>query len=357
MALTENKPTKLKTESDIRKLKDPSQEKLYGLERGLYLRCYPSGRRSWLYRSRKGGSWKTRNLGEWPGVSLAEAAFQAAKLNKSVLPDAVTFGDLLDEWFRRRIEPRYKVTKNIEVYVAKGKDKAGHTPVAQLTTKKLTDILVEYAEAAPVAANRCLSNWKLALKYAVERGYIERSPLENSTAAVAGGEEKSRTRVLTDNEIRALWADPHAHAPLLKFLLLTGLRISEAQAATHDNLDGDVLHIPENKSSRPHWVYLPPLAKELIGDHDGYLFDSRSPTGVQLRLKRKNTGWTPHDLRRTFATRLAGLGIDPLVVEKMLNHTLGGVLATYNRHTYDAERKAAAVLWSTELQRIVEAKP
>lgn len=344
------------TESGIRKLKNPDREKLVGDERGLYLRCYPSGRRSWLYRSRKGGSWRTRNLGEWPGVSLAEARTKAAALDKRVLPDAVTFGDLLDEWFRRRIEPRYKVTKNIEVYVARGKAEAGSTPVAQLTTKKLTDILVEYAEAAPVAANRCLSSWKLALKYAVERGYIERSPLENTTAAVAGGEEKSRTRVLTDEEIRALWKDTHAHAPLLKFLLLTGLRISEAQAATHDNLDGDVLHIPKNKSSRPHWVYLPPLAKELVGDHEGYLFDSRSPTGVQLRLKRKNTGWTPHDLRRTFATRLAGLGVDPLVIEKMLNHTLSGVLATYNRHTYDAERKTAAVLWADEVTRIVGGK-
>lgn len=344
-------------ETTIRKLKDPEKEKLIGDERGLYLRCYPSGRRSWLYRSRKGGSWKTRNLGEWPGVSLAEARTKAAALDKRVLPDSVTFGDLLDEWFQRRIEPRYKVTKNITVYVARGKAEAGKTPLSQLTTKLLTDILVEYADAAPVAANRCLSSWKLALKYAVERGYIERSPLEHSTSAVAGGEEKSRTRVLTDAEIRALWKDTHAHAPLLKFLLLTGLRISEAQAATHDNLDADTLHIPVNKSSRPHWVCLPPLAKDLLGDHDGYLFDSRSPTGVQLRLKRKNTGWTPHDLRRTFATRLAGLGVDPLVVEKMLNHTLGGVLATYNRHTYDAERRAAAMLWVSEVQRIVGQRP
>lgn len=344
------------TETTIRKLKNPDKERLIGDERGLYLRCYPSGRRSWLYRSRKGGSWKTRNLGEWPGVSLAEARTKAAALDKRVLPDAVTFGDLLDEWFRRRIEPRYKVTKNIEVYVTKGKTETGKTPVSQLTTKMLTDILVEYAAAAPVAANRCLSNWKLALKYAVERGYIERSPLENTTAAVAGGEEKSRNRVLTDEEIRALWADTHGHAPLLKFLLLTGLRISEAQAATVENLDGETLHIPENKSSRPHWVHVPPLAMALVGNHGRHLFPVLSPTAVQARLKRNNTGWTPHDLRRTFATRLAGLGVDPLVVEKMLNHTLGGVLATYNRHTYDAERRAAAAMWADEVRRIVEAK-
>jgi integrase len=344
------------TETSIRKLKDPAKEKLIGDERGLYLRCYPSGRRSWLYRSRKGGSWKTRNLGEWPGVSLAEARNKSAALSKTVLPESVTFGDLLDEWFQRRIEPRYKVTKNIEVYVTKGKAEAGSTPLSQLTTKRLTDILVEYADAAPVAANRCLSNWKLALRYAVERGYIERSPLENSTSAVAGGDEKTRDRVLTDDEIRALWNDPHDHAPLLKFLLLTGLRISEAQSATHANINGDALHIPENKSSRPHWVYLPTLARALTGDHDGYLFAQRSNTAVQSRLKRHGMGWTPHDLRRTFATRLAGLGVATHVIEKCLNHSLGGVLAIYNRHAYEAERQEAAIRWADEVLRIVEAK-
>lgn len=340
------------TETDLRRLKNPDREKLIGDERGLYIRCYPSGRKSWLYRTRKGGSWKTRNLGEWPAVTLAEARTKAAALTNQELPDAATFGALLDEWFQRRIEPRYKVTKNIEVYVSRGKAELGNVQLSALTTKRMTDVLIKYAAAAPVAANRCLSNWKLALKYAVERGLIERSPLENTTSAVAGGEEKSRDRVLTDKEIKALWADPHEHGALLRFLLLTGLRISEAQSATRNNLDGNILHIPENKSGRPHWVYLPPLALELLGDHGGYLFELRSPTAVQARLKRKGTGWTPHDLRRTFATRLAGLGVDPLVVEKCLNHTLGGVLATYNRHSYENERRDAASRWAAEVQRL-----
>jgi integrase len=340
------------TETDLRKLKNPDREKLIGDERGLYIRCYPSGRKSWLFRTRKGGSWKTRNLGEWPKVSLAEARTKAAALTTQDLPDAATFGELLDEWFLRRIETRYKVTKNIEVYVSKGKAELGSVQLSALSTKRMTDVLIKYAEAAPVAANRCLSNWKLALKYAVERGLIERSPLENTTSAVAGGEEKSRDRVLTDNEIRALWADQHDHAPLLRFLLMTGLRISEAQSATHANLDGNTLHIPENKSNRPHWVYLPPLALALAGDHDGMLFEQRSPTAVQARLKRNATGWTPHDLRRTFATRLAGLGVDPLVIEKCLNHTLGGVLATYNRHSYEKDRQEAAILWADEVRSI-----
>jgi integrase len=340
-------------ESNIRKLPIPAREKLIGDGRGLYIRCYPSGRRSWLFRTRVGGSWKTRNLGEWPGVTLAEARHKAAALAGKLLPEAVTFGDLLDDWYQRQIEPHYRVTRNIETYVAKGKAWAGNDRLSNLSAARLSALLTQYAEDAPVAANRCLSNWKLALDYAVERGYIERNPLARTTAKSVGGKETPRDRTLDDEEIRALWASPHPHAPLLKFLLLTGLRISEAQAARIEHIEGDRLHIPENKSDRPHWVYLTATARTLIGDHHGHLFDSPSPTNVQARLKRAAVGWTPHDLRRTFATRMAGLGVELHVIEKCLNHTLGGVLAIYNRHDYGAEREAATQRWADELARIV----
>lgn len=341
------------TETALRRMPDPPKEKLVGDERGLYLRCYPSGRRSWLFRTRIGGSWKTRNLGEWPTVSLAEARAKASTLAGKVLPESVTFGALLDEWFSRRIEPRYKTTKNIEVYVGKGKRWAGNDRLSKLTAARLVALLSDYAEASPVAANRCLSNWKLALDYAVERGYLERNPLERTTTRAVGGEERTRARTLSDEEIRALWTDPHPHGPLLRFLLLTGLRISEGQAATHDRLDGDVLSIPENKSSRPHWVFVTDTAREQITTTKGYLFEQRSNTAVQSRLKRAAVGWVPHDLRRTFATRVAGLGVAPHIVEKLLNHSLGGVMAIYNRADYESERVEATQAWADELKRII----
>ncbi|HHW66053.1 MAG TPA: integrase family protein [Rhodocyclaceae bacterium] len=343
------------TETAIKRMAPPDRERLVGDDRGLYLRCYPSGRRTWLFRTRVGGSWKTRNLGDYPAVSLAEARVKASHLSGKNLPESVTFGALLDEWYMKRIAPRYKATKNILVYVGKGKTWAGNDRLSALTAARLVGLLSEYAEASPVAANRCLSNWRLALDYAVERGYLERNPLERTTNRAVGGEETSRDRVLTDDEIRALWADTHAHSPLLRFLLLTGLRISEAQHARHADIDGDVLHIPDNKSRRPHWVYVTDLAREQLGGSKTYLFEQRSNTAVQARLKRNETGWTPHDLRRTFATRVAGLGIAPHVVEKLLNHTLGGVLATYNRHGYEAERIEATKLWTDEIKRITGA--
>lgn len=342
------------TETAIRKLPDPEKEKLIGDDRGLYLRCYPSGRRTWLYRTRVGGSWKTRNLGEWPAVSLSVARQEAAKLAGRNLPESITFGSILDEWFDRRIAPRYRRPKAIETYVSRGKAWAGNDQASKLTTKRLTDLLTEYAAVAPIAANRCLSNWKAALDYGVERGLIDANPLARTTSRTVGGEETPRDRVLNDDEIFELWHSEHAHAPLLRFLLLTGLRISEACRSRCDWITGDVLVLPASvmKQKREHKAIITPLARRQIGDFTGHLFDTRNANGISARLKRAGYSYTPHDLRRTCATRLADLGVAPHVVELYLGHKLPAIMATYNRHEYLPERVDAAKRWAAEVARI-----
>ncbi len=337
------------TESEIRKLPLPGKPVLIGDGRNLYLKHYPSGRKTWLFRTRVGGDWRVVKVGDYPTMSLAGARERVAAMSTRALPDALTFGELLDRWYFQRIEPRYKVTKNVEVYVNRGKDSAlGRAHLAQLTTAKLVDELQAYAKVAPVSANRCLSNWKLALDFAVETEAMQENPLRRTSSRVIGGEEKSRDRTLTDSEIIALW---RSDLDVCKFLLVTGLRISEAKEGYPD---GDLFRVDTTKNGEPHWVYMTKFAK-------GVLDDNRltTVTNVQAKLRRwcereNLKPFTPHDLRRTFATRLAGLGVEPYVVEKCLNHKMQGVMAVYNRHDYADERIAAAKLWSTELERLVK---
>ena len=338
------------TETTIKSLKPVTAHKLItdDATKGLYLRQSPTGRLTWLFRTRKGGSWRVETLGVHPAMTLTQARQQALSMGQDGTPDGKTFGDLLDEWYERRIEPRYRQTKNIETYVARGKEWLGDTKLHKLTTFDLVGKLKAYADVTPVAANRCLSNWKLALDYAIQCGYITDNPLARTTATVVGGEEKTRNRVLTDAEITAVW---NSGNKLLRFLLLTGLRIGEGQQGKQD---GDTFRIDRTKNGDPHWVHLPALAVEQLEQFD------LSPTAYQAWLRRwckreKVTPFTPHDLRRTFATRLAALGVAPHVVEKCLNHRMQGVMATYNRHDYAAERIAAAELWAVEIQRLVAA--
>jgi integrase len=62
--------------------------------------------------------------------------------------------------------------------------------------------------------------------------------------------------------------------------------------------------------------------------------------------------WTPHDLRRTCATRMADLGVAPHIIEKILNHKMDGMMAVYNHSEYLTERRAASLVWGRAVARV-----
>lgn len=335
----------------IRDIKPGAVDKWKSDGDGLNIRVRPNGSTTWVIRRKKrgpDGKDKTtiETIGEFPDMDCNAARAALAKRSFSPNLKKTTLAELLDEWYSRRIEPRYRVTKNISTYIARAKAELGNTTLARLTTLQLVRWLQKYAEKTPVAANRCASNIKLALNYAVECGYLDRNPLAPVTNRVIGGEEKTRNRHLTDDEIRWVFSDKCR--PILRFLLLTGLRISEAQQGYRD---GDRFRIDHTKNGDAHWVHLPDLATAQLAAP----FDV-SATAYQawLRNTAKQT-FTPHDLRRTFATRLAGLNIPPHIIEKCLNHRLQGVMGVYNRADYEAERIAAAQAWADEVKRITAA--
>ncbi len=76
-----------------------------------------------------------------------------------------------------------------------------------------------------------------------------------------------------------------------------------------------------------------------------------------VRARADLAGLRPHDLRRMCATRLNTLGVLPHITEKILNHTMQGVMAVYNRADYEAERIEAMQRWADELDRVLGAIP
>jgi len=125
--------------------------------------------------------------------------------------------------------------------------------------------------------------------------------------------------------------------------LLTAARIGEAQLAAPASVMGDLWRIPaeHSKNGKPHDVPLSAQAKaELAGPADRrLLFGLTTTTGGAglasslVREKGIEPRFTPHDLRRTAATRMSGLGILPHVIEKALNHTMQGVMGIYTAPT------------------------
>ena len=157
-------------------------------------------------------------------------------------------------------------------------------------------------------------------------GWIKLSPAAQLTAAMVGAPPAARTRVLSDDEIRWVMTLDGPYGPLLRFLLATGLRIGEAYGG---HREGQFWVVPSaaSKNKREHRVWLSEVALAQLDQHPWAV----RRYAVQHWLSENDHGWSAHDLRRTFSTRNNAMGVPPYVVEKMLNHSFGGVMAVYNR--------------------------
>jgi integrase len=335
---------------------------------GLYLRVRPTGTKTWIVRRKRHGRVQVITLGAYPEIGLKAARQKASDLAaKPGMAGAigVTVARAIEEFMSELIRPRYRRTNTAEVYARRIKKELGSRALATLQPVEITAMVRAGAKKHPVAANRLLSFTKHFLGWAVEVGYLTTSPAANITKRIAGGEEKSRDRTLATDEIRQFWnATDFRHVRLARFLLLSGLRISEAQRSTVGQIRDNRLHIPEglSKNGKAHWVHLPELARQQIDGkkpHE-FLFRSVSPTAVQAALRRwcakhSVVPWTPHDLRRTFASGLGSLGIAPHVIATALNHTLAGSssLAVYLRSDFAQERVVAAEIWAARVAAIV----
>jgi integrase len=279
---------------------------------------------------------------------------------------------------------------------------------------RMLDRIVD--RGSPVQANRTASLVKQMFQFGVERGVIDTNPCSEIRRQNVGGTERSRERNLSPEEVRALWLgldelsqpkkgamkpapgrklNPEERKAVwlsrsmvvaLKLLLATGQRRGELVKARWGDVDIETalwtIPAEHSKNGRAHVVPLSPLALRLLGElrtlageslfvlpsYDGKKpITERALTKAAQRaqgcvkiIKGARTDsllhWTPHDLRRTVATQLSDLGVLPHVVEKILNHTMQGVMAVYNRHGYLDERTEALNLWADRLRAIIEAE-
>jgi len=386
------------TDLQVRKMK-PKKQRFEILDQaGLYIRVAPTGRKTWVFRYLFDEVPRRMQLGIFPGVSLAEArekhgaammdiqrgidpgaVFQSEKAKRKAQP---TFADLLEEFWE--IELKQKQTgKERRRLIEKDAIPVWKNRKADSITRRDAVLLVDKVrQRAPVGANRFQSVLVRIFNFAAERGIIEASPL----VGLRKTPEKARSRVLTDYEIRRLWEaldlenmdiDIYRVSKLaLKMLVLTGQRPGEVCGMSWGEVDLDegFWNIPAQrmKNSEPQRIPLLPMAIEVLKQAEAYSGDSKfvfrsshkpeRPIIRQAITKALSRHWremgiseafTPHDLRRTVRTRLAELGVEDVIAERVLGHKLGGILAVYNRYSYDVEKRQALGLWERRLAEIL----
>ena len=370
-------------DSQVRAFSAKSKDRWVNDGNGLYIRIRPNGTKTWVLRRKIRGRTKKTTLGTYPGITLKRARLLAAAERTQDLEAAkkpaelgnvpTLFGELLNQYYNEHIEPTYRRPRQVRMYIDnRVTEHIKAFRVSDLDEQGTRDFRVavrtwlrKYADSSgPVGANRLLSIFKQATKFGTAIGYLTVDPLRELTRKLVGGDEKPGDRTLTNDEIRMLWYAESDHQPLLRFLLLTGQRIGEAQAAHWTDISDGKWLIPAevSKNGRPHWV---PVTDQIQAIFDklpknrNRVFRSLSTTGTQSWLRRWcdrneiSPRFTPHDLRRTYVTEINELGVEPYIIEKLVNHSMGGVMAVYNKAEYESERIAAAQSWSEHLSKVV----
>ena len=191
-----------------------------------------------------------------------------------------------------------------------------------------------------IAGNRLLQRLGPVLKWAAQEDLIP----TNFVPDIRKAPEQKRTRKLTDAEIRKIWnacgddlgsRDAAKNfGRMVRFLLVTAQRRDEAASLRHGHILDGVWRQTDNKCSRPHSLKLPPLALSLVGQGGARDFVFAGSVGkisgfskLKIALDEASgvTDWRLHDLRRTAASKMQGLGVPNHVVQAVLNHAIPGV--------------------------------
>src|SRR5262245_19240131 len=337
---------------------DPDRVVVYWdtLQRGLALAVQPSGHRAWkcVYTVRgRGPRWYS--IGDARAITLSDARKLASKIvyqvaeggdphaDRLALRGRGSFEQVAKRYVDEHARKRNKSWRQADALVAKYLlPRWAKLDIGSIRRADVKAVLA--AIAAPVLANQVLAAASAVFSWAMRQEVIAANPC----SGVERNDTTSRERVLSDAEIAAFW--PHLSAPL-KMILLTGQRPGEVAHLHRAHVVDDRWWAmpgapdprtswPGTKNAQSHRVWLSQPVHELLPDV------LAAPTGRMQKEMRDICGKlevgekvTPHDLRRTFCSKVTALGFGRDAMNRVTNHKEGGIADVYDRHRYQEENK------------------
>jgi integrase len=359
---------------------------------GLALRLREGGSRTWTFQFRVGRKQRRLTIGSASAISVADAQAAAAKLHarvklgedpaeakqKAVAAQGETIAALLSVYLprqRQRLRPRSMV--EVERHLTVHARALHRLPADAVDRRAIAKVLARVGEEnGPVAANLTRASLSAFFSWLCREGIRDDNPvIHTNVHAVAG----SRERVLSDAEIKTVWAatsDGTEYGAIVKLLMLTGCRRNEIGGLkwTEVDLAKALIALPgaRTKNNRPLDIPLTPGALALLETQprkpdrdfifgrgkDGFMGWARGK--IALDAGTHIEPWTLHDLRRSMSTVMHDrLGVQPHVVEACLGHVSGhkaGVAGVYNRASYANEKRRALDLWAEHIASLIEGR-
>ena len=339
---------------------------------GLALRIGNGGAKSFVLFFRREGKLRRVTLGRWPRISLASArdAWRTIQEGKPLVQDqsrrelfSAAFEDYIkrDAAARNKPSSLYQLTRAIEHDVLPAWRGKRVDEIAKRDVNALLDSIID--RGAPIKARRVFAYLARFFKWALDREIIKTNPMQGMQRP---GTETSRDRVLSDGELAKVWnaaGELPMFGPIVRLLILTGARREEITQLRWSEIDGDTIKLSNGrtKTGVPQTIPLSAPARELLAGipriaGSDYVFTANGTKPVAAWPGAKASldkscgvdGWRIHDLRRTVATGLQKLGVNLQTIEAVLGHTSGsrgGIVGVYQRHSFDAEKRAALEAW------------
>jgi len=296
-----------------------------------------------------------------------------------------SFGHELARYLeRKRAMMKPRAFEEVERHLTNHASPLHKLRLAEIDRRIIAQRLGEIETASgPVARNRVRSSLSAFFSWAVTEGLLEVNPVQGTAKLDEGG---SRERTLTQQELAELWSalrnEPNAQfADIVRLLVLTGQRRDEIGSLRWSEIERGLIVLPpeRTKNLRQHEVPLSRQAKAIlehqpkrkgrdfifgIGElgFSGWSDCKARLDQASLAARRKHSrkakampDWRLHDLRRSCATGMAELGVQPHIIEAVLNHISGhkgGVAGIYNRAKYSDEMRSALQRWADYLDKI-----
>jgi integrase len=357
----------------------PGKRKLYwdAVVPGLAVRITDTGVKAFVLVKRFPGNPNptARSIGKVGAVTLEAARAQAREWLAQVAAGRDpareaearrrdTLQAVCEEWWQRKAQAYRSASAQRSRLERLIYPSVGSIPIREVRKSdiaRLHDRVTD--ENGPVAANRAVELLTAILNWHATRSDDFRSPIVRGMTTA----EVARDRMLTDNELRAIWratADG-AFGSLIRFLLLTAARRSEATELRWNEIAEGVWTLPaaRNKVRQDLMRPLSGAALAIVNSQPrtgDFVFNGHRPLVAFTLLKAEldtasgTSGWVLHDIRRTARSLMSRAGVSSDIAELCLGHVLPGIRQVYDRHKYVEEKRIAFEKLATLVSGIVD---
>jgi integrase len=360
--LTDEGVAALKPKSVRYAFPDPEQ-------RSHYIRVQPSGSKTYVVVARDLANkqvWTT--IGEVGLISIDEAREKARETIKAIRSGKdpkgpQSFQAVSDNWFARHVLKK-GLRSHADIRRSLDNNILPSWRGREFESIRRSDVaaLLDHVEdnVGPVAADKALAVVSNICNWYAARHDTYQTPIVRGMRR-SNPKERARQRVLTDDEIRAVWGAAEANGTfgaLVRILLLTGQRLDKVATMKWDDLSPDgvawTIATEEREKGNAGVLVLPQIATDIIRtlphfESNPYVFAGRGRAHynsfgrgkAEFDAKVNIPHWTLHDLRRSARSLMSRAGVLENVSERTLGHVMGGVEGIYNRHQYQQEKAHA----------------